>query len=589
MTPRRVGVAPAARGRWVRLRQLASAALLAVLLGPLSAAAAGYAERLAQADDIKRKDFAAFTAALDALEQERGLAPAEREHLAYLQAWRAIYTLDYDLALQRLDALIGTAHGSTIRQRAAASRINVLTLSRRYEEAFSGLNTLLEQLPTMGDPVAREQLFGVASMLLVDVAEYEQALQYATRLREERASPWGRCAGAMLTLEALSGQKTLRADDPRIDKTIRDCEASGEPLPVGLARSLRGGLLLQEGRAAELLPQLEAEWGPVQATAYPRLVSEYEVLLAAAKLQLGRLAEARVHATAALDAGRGQITKPQADALQLLYRIERAAGNLSAALDWLERHHQARQQLLNDVSVRQMAYQRVRGEAIANRLQIEALNRQNRLLAVEQQLKETSLANTRLWLALALLVLTAVSLGAWRFWRSQLHFRQRAERDGLTGIANRAHFLARAEQALRQAEGARQPVALIVIDLDHFKAINDGWGHAVGDQVLRQAAAAWTAALGAEACFARLGGEEFVVLLTGVDAAAARARAEALRQALAQQQVELDDRVIGITASFGVACSSTPPYGLRQLLIRADAAMYQAKQGGRDRVVVAAA
>lgn len=588
MSPRPICRGPVARGVRARLRGLMSAVLLFVLLGPLSAVAASHAERLAHADEIKRKDFPAFTAELDALEGEPGLAPAEREYLAYLQAWRMIYTLEYDLALQRLDALIGTAGEPAIRQRAAASRVNVLTLARRHEEAFSGLNTLLEQLPSMRDPLAREQLYGVASMLLIEVGEFDQALQYAVRMREERASPWGSCAGAMLTLDALSGQKTLRAADSRIESTIRDCERAGEMLPAGLARSLRASLLLQEGRAENLLPRLQAEFGQVRTFAYPRLVSEYEALLATANLQLGRLAEARTHANAALEGGRGQIAKPQVDALHLLYRIERAAGNLPAAIDWLERHHEARQQLLNETSVRQLAYQRVRSEAVANRLQIEALNRQNQLLAVEQELKEASLANIRLWLALALLVLIAVSFGAWRFWRSQRHFRLRAERDGLTGIANRAHFLTRAEQELRQAERAGQSVALIVIDLDHFKAINDSWGHAVGDQVLKQAAAVWSAELGASVCFARLGGEEFAVLLTGVDAAMAQARAEALRQALTRQQVDLGDRVIGMTASFGVACSSTRPYGLRQLLIRADAAMYQAKQGGRDRVVVAA-
>lgn len=584
MSPRRQPRTPAAAQRRAWLRGLVGALMFALLPGPLSAAAS-YPERLAHADEIKRKDFPAFTAELDALDREAGLSPTEREYLAYLQAWRAIYTLEYDLALQRLDALIGTATDTAVRHRASASRINVLTLVRRYEEAFSGLNTMLEHLPTIRDPVAREQLFGIASMLLVEVGEYEQAHQYAARMRDERASPWGRCASAMLTLDALSGQKTLRADDPRIDDTIRDCEAIGEPLPVGLARTLRGGLLLQEGRAAELPPRLQAEFGPMQATAYPRLVSEYEALMAAAKLQLGQLAEARTHAMAALDAGRGQITKPQADALHLLYRIERAAGNLPAALDWLERHHQARQQLLNDVSVRQMAYQRVRGEAITHRMQIEALNRQNQLLAVEQQLKEASLENTRLYLALVLLILLGVSTGAWRIWQSQRDFRQRAEHDGLTGVANRTHFLAVAEQRLRQAERAGQPVALIVIDLDHFKAINDSWGHPAGDQVLKQAAAAWVAVLKPGEWFGRLGGEEFALLLTGVSPTEARSRAEALRAALAHERIDLGERSIGLTASFGVAAGADGVYAIKPLLIRADAAMYRAKQEGRDRVV----
>jgi diguanylate cyclase (GGDEF)-like protein len=575
---------------WTLRQFLLTVGLCVCLLLPVSAAAADtVAERLAQADDIKRKDFAAFSAALEALEREPGLTPAEREHLAYLQGWRAIYTLDYDVALQRLDALIGTATSSVIRQRASASRINVLTLSRRYEEAFSGLNTLLERLPAMDDAVAREQLFGIAAMLLVDVAEYEQAIQYATQMREARQSPWARCASAMMILEARLGQEALRADDSRFADTIRDCEAVGEPLPAGLARSMLAGLQLQDGRAAELLPRLEAEFGQVRATAYPRLVAEYQALLAAASLQLGRLAEARAYAEAALEAGRGQQTKPQVDALRLLYRIERAAGDLPAAIDWLERYHEARRQLLDDVGVRQMAYQRVRSEAIANQMQIEALNRQNQLLAIEQKWKNTSLENARLYLALVLLILTAVLLGAWRIWRIQRQFQLRAENDGLTGIANRAHFLAVAEQRLKQAERAGQLVALLIIDLDHFKAVNDTWGHPAGDQVLKRATAAWVAVLKPGEWFGRLGGEEFALLLTGVTPSEARSRADALRTALSRERVELGGRMIGITASFGVATNADGVYAIKQLLIRADAAMYRAKQEGRDRVVAWAA
>lgn len=558
------------------------------LLWGAAAPASPHAERLAHADEIKRKDFSGFSTILESLEQEPGLTPVEREHLAYLQGWRAIYLLQYDVALRRFDALIGTATDPAIRQRASASRINALTLARRYEEAFGGLNTMLERLPGLTDPNAREQILGISGLLLAEVGEYEQAIRYATQLRDERPTPWTRCAGSVLILDALAGQKRLRADDPRLIGTIQECEDSGEPLPAGLARSLKISLELAEGKAAELLPTLTREYERIRATAYPRLVSEHEVLLATAHLQLGRLAEARRHAGAALEAGRGQQTRPQVDALHLLYRIERAAGNLPAAIDWLERHYEARQRFLDDVGVRQMAYQRVRSEALASRLEIETLSRRNQVMQIEQRLKEASLENTRLYLALALLILAIVSFSAWRIWRSQLHFQQRAEQDGLTGIANRTHFLAVAEQRLRQAEKTRAPVALVIIDLDHFKAINDTWGHPAGDLVLKQAAATWVAELKSGEWFGRLGGEEFALLLIGLEPAEAQARAEALRKALSHERVDLGERSIHITASFGVASSDTPPYGLRQLLVRADAAMYHAKQGGRDRVMIAA-
>lgn len=155
-----------------------------------------------------------------------------------------------------------------------------------------------------------------------------------------------------------------------------------------------------------------------------------------------------------------------------------------------------------------------------------------------------------------------------------------ADSDPLTGIANRRRFCERADEELRRARRFRDPLALLIIDVDHFKQVNDTWGHEIGDAVLRGMVDAIVAALRDVDIVGRLGGEEFAVLLPKTDVRAAFGVAERLRAAATSVAVVPNLR---ITASIGltVACDGDD---FTTLFNRADQAMYQAKQTGRDRV-----
>jgi diguanylate cyclase (GGDEF)-like protein/PAS domain S-box-containing protein len=161
-----------------------------------------------------------------------------------------------------------------------------------------------------------------------------------------------------------------------------------------------------------------------------------------------------------------------------------------------------------------------------------------------------------------------------------------ASLDGLTGIFNRRHFFELSEAELDRARRHDSPVSLILFDLDHFKEINDTYGHQCGDEVLRAVAEAGNEKLRSFDLFGRYGGEEFAVLLPEVDPEGALAIAERLRRGIAA--VEEDLGGIGVTASFGVASMlSTGSLAFDDLLRLADEALYRAKQRGRDRVELA--
>ncbi|HKY35285.1 MAG TPA: GGDEF domain-containing protein [Polyangiaceae bacterium] len=159
-------------------------------------------------------------------------------------------------------------------------------------------------------------------------------------------------------------------------------------------------------------------------------------------------------------------------------------------------------------------------------------------------------------------------------------------RDALTGAYNRRHFDERLRAEVAYALRHRSQASLLVLDLDHFKRINDTYGHPAGDAVLKAASDACLRALRTEDVFARFGGEEFAVVLRGITLKGAARLAERLRQAVAAQEVEYDGQQIKVTFSAGcasLACCERPHAD--ELIAVADRRLYTAKAEGRNRVV----
>ena len=160
-----------------------------------------------------------------------------------------------------------------------------------------------------------------------------------------------------------------------------------------------------------------------------------------------------------------------------------------------------------------------------------------------------------------------------------------ASTDCLTGLPNRHGFLERAERARLAAQRQRHPLALMMIDIDHFKQINDRWGHASGDDALKVFARTARDVMREHETIGRLGGEEFAMMLPGVDIDAAVQAAQRLRRAVRAATVITSGPSYTMTVSIGVVVLD-PNEDLSAALARADHALYAAKRAGRDRVEV---
>jgi len=172
--------------------------------------------------------------------------------------------------------------------------------------------------------------------------------------------------------------------------------------------------------------------------------------------------------------------------------------------------------------------------------------------------------------------------------RKQLEedLKQLATKDDLTGITNRRHFLELASREVTRSIRLKHALALAVIDIDHFKPVNDTYGHAAGDHVIRNFTSVCEKHIREIDIFARFGGDEFILLLPETTSKQAYEVMERIRKTLLSQPIELEGKRVSITISSGISSLTSAEESLDQLLKRADQALYQAKETGRNRVVV---
>jgi diguanylate cyclase (GGDEF)-like protein len=170
-----------------------------------------------------------------------------------------------------------------------------------------------------------------------------------------------------------------------------------------------------------------------------------------------------------------------------------------------------------------------------------------------------------------------------------LETREHSLRDGLTNCFNRGHGLETLDGELRRSRRSREPLSILMFDIDHFKTINDELGHLRGDDLLRAVGAQLTRLLRSTDIRCRYGGDEFLIILPATPLIGAQRVAESVLRQMATLAMVADGKTIPVTVSIGVAVAGNTELGVTDLILRADEALYQAKRDGRNRSSVAAA
>ncbi|MHB8447182.1 MAG: sensor domain-containing diguanylate cyclase [Rudaea sp.] len=544
---------------------------------------------LQRADQIKLDDNDAFQGLLKQLDARSGkLTVLQRDWLDYFHAWQFGYLGEYPRALTAFHDLLAHAQDPTLRARARISLIFDQVNASHFEDAYTAISDLLDSLPQITDHQTHFYALLTADYLYSDAGQYDLALGYLDQAAAFDQGEWSKCrvGGDRITILYKSGK--LRADDARIQPTIDACQRIGDVNDKDSIVYYQARALLDENHAADALKVLQAHDAEVLASHSAALTSDFRATLAQAYLRTGDLDHAREYAQSAIaNANQQPFAKSVADSYDVLYRVAKKHGDDKSALIWFEKYAAADKGYLNDVSARALAYQMVHQRVLDNQRRLEAANDANKMLGLQQQV-EAQKARTRL-LYMLLLLSGLVIVGGWayRTKRSQIKFQRLARRDGLTGICNRQHFFDSAQDSLRYCARGSREACVLVLDLDHFKSVNDMHGHAAGDDALRRAVAVCQVLLRSIDVFGRLGGEEFAILLPDCPLVVAQQRAEAMRESIAASRREGDAAAdVLVTASFGVAGSRECGYNLATLLASADDALYAAKRAGRNRVEV---
>ena len=425
------------------------------------------------------------------------------------------------------------------------------------------------------------------------MGQYRRALKYADEVLKSGASLRLKCFASSARLKAEYELKAFALSEKHYAYGLDVCSKSNEAMATVLLHSVHARRLADQGSRDESIALLERSLPQVSATKYPRLVAEIHAILSQLKFAKGDAAGAESDAQSAVvlaDAisSTQESTQALVTAYGTLYQIAEQRGQSTQALKFYKLYAQADKTYLDDVKAREVAYvtfmQQSQQQIQQQSQQLVLLKRNNQLLRLQQTLERESAQKARLAMVFLMLVLAGIIFWAVQIKRHQSQLQRLAQTDTLTGLGNRHFFTQKSERALVHAAHAGEPASLIMFDLDHFKAINDTYGHGAGDWVLKQVGKTCASHCRKVDYLGRIGGEEFAVLLRGLDLAAATRMAEDCRSQLAQ----IDTRECGysfvVTASFGVSSTAQSGYDLSRLLSHADQMLYRAKNEGRNRV-----
>lgn len=475
----------------------------------------------------------------------------------------ALEALDRSLALQR--------EGARAELDRTYHYLGVLYLGLGdFALAREHLERALQEASSQSDPMRASPLLGSLARVANDQGKHADAIEFARRAAELSRrfdSQPGLVYSGLERGRALLGLGSM--DEARV--ALAEAESLGlaiaQTRTVADARFTLGRLALREGRAEAALTLFEQAL-PVysQANDIPQVLESYRMMVPLLRERGDRRRALELSETS----------------LRMQEQISGRDMNRRIAL--LEYRHEA------EASARQIELLTRDNEIQALRLREEGLRRQfgfvifggllTMLVLLWVRYRESRRLNAHLQQANRELVVSRASLA-----EAHGELKQKAAAlytssttDALTGVANRGHLFTRLDAALA-AQGER-PVSVVLVDVDHFKRVNDEHGHAAGDAVLRRTTRVIQRLLPADAVLGRFGGEEFMVVLPDTTLESAAQLGERLRSAIADAR---DEAGPGVTISLGVAHAQAGTEA--DLLVEsADRALYRAKRGGRNRV-----
>ncbi|MCH8622442.1 GGDEF domain-containing protein [Undibacterium sp. TS12] len=458
-----------------------------------------------------------------------------------------------------------------------------------YENALVAMNQGILLLPKLTNQIAKMDTLQAAITLHNSLRAYDEAHAYSERLVEigkEDEHTSVTCVGFadQVEINLLRGERQRARS--MLPDAIKICEERGATVIVQILRSLAAIDLIDsgnylQGKGAGI--QLLSEFLEVNKSSDYR--TQLEEALARAFLNTGNLEQAERYGLLAYQhAKSGNAVQLMEKTAETMAGIKRAQTQFGAALEYYEAALVLKNRVLDDQLHKNLAFQRVKFDTQDKSNQLNLLEQKNKILAVERELEKKNNQNLLLAIALVAAILVLLTLWLIKTLQQKNQFKEYSQTDGLTQASNRMHFMVSANEAFKMRSGS---MSIILFDMDLFKNINDSYGHATGDWVLKSVSETVKTHLRKVDLFGRLGGEEFGICMPESTQASALQLAERCRMAIAMIDTAPSGHVFALSASFGVATvDSNGLTSFESTLEAADRALYSSKAEGRNCVNV---
>jgi diguanylate cyclase (GGDEF)-like protein len=479
-------------------------------------------------------------------------------------------------------------------QAEASENIGYLQYSRgAMADALTNVQTSYRLSAQLGDEKGRLEALSMIANVYADahVAQYDRALEYYRQLLGEYEKR-GQRSDVADTLFNIGSTLEAKGDPAAAELHYRRALGSfqklGQAKDVAFTKRALASALMKQGHASDALPLFDDALSFYDRAHDAENVAFVRQFRGMAYRRVGRLSEA----LAELDAAR-QYFEREKNVRFLEKNAEETALVYKQLGDWRNAY---------DASVRHTALSEAlaaaRRDELSSRLRVafdsEKKDQENRALVRENGLRSVALREAersrKLQIVVSALIALLAAAMAILFWRQVVNTRRMramAMTDELTRLPNRRHILAAAEIAFEAAKRDGRAAAVIVLDIDRFKRINDTLGHSAGDAVLRAVARACRLTLRADDQIGRIGGEEFLVVLHSANAQQANEIAERLRTAVERLDLSSIAPNLHVTISLGVRIAND--YDSSAAIAAADSMLYRAKESGRNRVEMDAA
>jgi len=534
---------------------------------------------------INPKKFQQLLSELD--QQQVNFTPTHRHFFNYLQGYHYAYTGEHTKSEQVLIKILQSDASQLLKFRANYTLINLSAINHKWANGLQYLADNNEMLNDIEDEGLVQSSLLASTLFYTSLKQYDLALNLISKLEQYNLSPHQQCFSTLYTLRAKFYLGKLNLNNVEIPETIKLCVYANNNIGANSARSYQARLYLQSQQPRQALALLLPHVEDVKNTLLPMLIASVDNLIAQAYYQLNEIDKAKHFATKAMLLNKyNSGVKRARDSYEILYQVAEKQQDLALALRYYKQFAQLDKAFLDEVKAKHLAFQLAQQSSFEQASEIELLNEKNVLLQTQQKLAKTKLRNVQLGITVLTLLLSIFAVWGARLWRAHKRVKILSESDELTGIYNRRHFNYVATSALRYCKTAQQSLSVIMFDLDHFKQVNDTFGHNCGDWVLKETITVCQAIGKNSDVFARLGGEEFCLLLPSYNIDEAFIRAEACRLAIESIITEASGHDFSITASFGVTDITRSGFRLSDLLKDADTAMYISKKAGRNQVTL---